>query len=81
MHFQLLSGIKLGYQPKLYGYVFFTMMSFVTMIALASSNMKKIGERYKDRKFHGKINMNLNTRQVAIIKIWNPKTALRRKKF
>ena len=63
MHFQLLTGLKLGYQPKVFGYVFFTIMSIVIWIALASYNLKKLIERYKDWKFHGKINMNLQNLQ------------------
>ena len=38
-------------------------MSIVIWIPLTSSYLKKLKERYKDWKFHGKININLKNLQ------------------
>ena len=62
MHFQVLSGIKITQRPRLYGQIS-SIIFLVSVIALVITNIKKMKERYKDRKFHQNIIVNLNVQQ------------------
>ena len=62
MHFQVLSGIKITQRPRLYGQVI-SIIFLISVIALVVTNIKKMKERYKERKFHQNINVNLSEQQ------------------
>ena len=63
VHFQLLAGIKFTLRPRLYGPIHISIMFLISTIAFVFINVKKMKERYKERKFHQKINFNLNEKQ------------------
>ena len=63
MHFQLLSGIKFTISPRFYGPIYFSIIFLISAIAFIITNIKKMKERYKEWKFHRKINVNLNEEQ------------------
>ena len=63
-HFQLLSGIKFTLlRPRLYGPIYFSIIFLAIAIAFVTTNIKKMKERYKEWKYHGNINVNLNEQQ------------------
>ena len=63
--FQLLSGIKLKIKirPNLYLPIYLSIIILTSTIAFVSANIKKMKERYKERKFHKNINVNLSEQQ------------------
>ena len=63
--FQLLSGIKLKIKirPNLYLPIYLSIIVLTSTIAFVSANIKKMKERYKERKFHKNINVNLSEQQ------------------
>ena len=63
--FQLLSGIKLKIKirPNLYLPIYLSIIILTSTIAFVSANIKKMKERYKERKFHQNINVNLSEQQ------------------
>ena len=62
VHFQVLSGIKITQRPRLYGQIS-SIIFLVSVIALVITNIKKMKERYKERRFHQNIIVNLNVQQ------------------
>ena len=60
MHFQLLSGIQVSIRPRLHGPIYLSIIFLTSGIAFHITNIKKFKERYKEWKFHRKINVNLN---------------------
>ena len=62
VHFQLLSGIQLTMiKPRLYGPIYFSIIFLTSTIAFVITNIKKMKEKYKERKFHQNIIVNLVT--------------------
>ena len=60
VHFQLLTGIKLGYQREPFWPIFLAITLVLSGAAFLSVNLKKMKERYRDLKFLQKINININ---------------------
>ena len=64
MHFQLLSGIQLTkIRPRIYGPIYFSIIFLTSITAFIITNIKKMKERYKERRFHQNIIVNLNVQQ------------------
>ena len=59
IHFQLLSGIKLGYQAEPYLPILLAVTALTSGITFISGNIKKIKERYRDRKFLDRITISM----------------------
>ena len=59
VHFQLLTGIKIGYQREPFWPIFLAITLLLSGVAFLSVNLKKMKERYRDRKFLQKININI----------------------
>ena len=57
-----MSGIKLKIKirPNLYLPIYLSIIILTSTIAFVSANIKKMKERYKERKFHKNINVNLS---------------------
>ena len=70
-HFQLLSGIKFTLRPRLYGAIYFSIIFLTTAVAFVTANIKKMNERYKERKFHQNITVNLNEQQLQFNNVKN----------
>ena len=60
VHFQLLTGIKLGYEREPFWPIFLAITLLLSGVAFLSVNLKKMKERYRDLKFLQKINININ---------------------
>ena len=60
VHFQLLAGKKVSNENIKYDPIFTLIIFLISSIALLSTTIKKMKEKYKEWKFHKKININLN---------------------
>ena len=59
VHFQLLTGINLGYQHERFMPIFLAITILLSGVSFLSVNLKKMKERYQDRKFLQNININI----------------------